>query len=113
MLSVALNAVIILALLLTLSRGAYLGLGVFAVVLSLTAAKFRVNITRFTICLLVSFCIAFVAAIAIVPQMKCEYINIVSGKQSVSQLRSTNGHIAVWKSAFAMANAHLLLERVS
>jgi tetratricopeptide (TPR) repeat protein len=101
--------VLMFSLLLTLSRGAYLGLAVFWFVLVIAALAFRVDArlvcTRFTI----SFVLAVIAVSIIVPSIRGDLKQMVRGRQSASQTRSTEGHFAVWRAAWTIARSHPLL----
>jgi tetratricopeptide (TPR) repeat protein len=102
------NVALVSCLLLTLSRGAYLGLAVLWIVLLSAMAVFQVDERRICVSVAVSVLLSVIIVSIVAPPMRAEFGRIAFGKQSVSQARSTQGHFAIWASAWSIARSHPL-----
>lgn len=97
------------ALLLTMSRGAYLAAVIFWGVLLLAATLARVRVQQVWIICVSSIVLATVFVIIAVPAMTGELYRMASAHQSVSQGRSVDAHFAIWKAAWRIGSQHVVL----
>jgi tetratricopeptide (TPR) repeat protein len=103
------NGAVLYALFLTFSRGAYLGACVFGGGLLIGACVVGSDLKNITKSFAGSIVIALLAVCISAPSTQSDLIKMVFLKESISQKRSADGHIVVWRASLAMASSRIML----
>lgn len=104
--SLVCTTTILVALVLTLSRGALVGLAAFGVSFFVITRAYRIDAQRVTWLIPASGLIASAVVLLFVPSVAKATARMFIGQQTISQKRSVSGRVAVWKSALAIGRAH-------
>ncbi|HEV2645135.1 MAG TPA: O-antigen ligase family protein [Acidobacteriaceae bacterium] len=108
-LSIACNTAVILGILLTMSRGAALGLATLFMLLTIMPLVLHIKARAIWISCYVSLIVAASVAAILFPAHRANAGDLFFIRQSKSQERSTAGHIASWKISINTARNRLAL----